>query len=98
MIPNGYVRAANNIHSLPGILVTPCGAGVPRFPLDCEVQVLSDRIRVFRNKFFGQSYSKISFWDQETVAVFDSKDDYLKACPEVSKGGINHITGPNVFD
>ena len=98
MLKNGYVCSPNNIHSLPGDIMYANGPGCPQYPSSHQVQVLPDRIRVFTNRFFGQDYSKNSYWDQVTVAVFDSVGAFITSCPEVSKGGINHLTGPNVFD
>ncbi len=85
----GYVRDPNS-----ALGWYTGGPFVPCFPSNLSVEVHHDRIRVFRKVFFGESYSRRSFWDTVTVAVFDSVESFIAACPERSQGGC----GPNVWD
>lgn len=90
MIKAGYVLSPNNIHSLPGHLMYAGGPGIWTVKNDVEIQVLHDRIRVFRQKFFGTQYSLLSYWDTITEAVFTSVEDLLKWCEqngEISEPG-----------
>jgi hypothetical protein len=90
LIAAGYFISPNNIHSLPGVLMYAGGPDRPCFPIGTEVQVLNDRIRVFSVKFFGKEYTRESFHDTVTVAVFDSAEKYLVACPDKSLGGASY--------
>lgn len=87
MLKAGYVVSPNNIYGLRGVLMYAGGPGIKEFSKDLGVEVLSDRIRVYKAKFFGESYSKRSNWDTETVAVFLSTEELLAAAPNVSEGG-----------
>lgn len=78
--------------------VIPAGPGVPCFPAGHRVKVTDDRIRVYTGKLFGEAYTKRSWWDQVTVAVFDSVESYLGACPTKSEGGIGPNEETNVWD
>lgn len=80
MVAAGYVISPNNIHALPGVLMYPDGRGRFAVPEGHEVQVLHDRIRVFRTQFFGEHYSRKSYWDTITVAVFESVPDFRAWC------------------
>lgn len=70
------------------------GPGVPCFPSNLEVEVHHDRIRVFRKVLFGEAYTRRTFWDTVTVAVFVTVEEFIAACPTKSEGGV----GPNVWD
>jgi len=100
MFAAGYVRSPNNIHALPTVHhderdelagvspeFYPGGPGVPCPANGLSVQVCADRIRVFRTQFFGTPYSRASFVDTVTVAVFASVADFLAWCPCVSEPG-----------
>lgn len=89
----GWRRSPNNIHSLPSVhwrtddplrgaspVWYPGASGMPHTPDWTEVQVCSDRIRVFRTEFFGESYLRRSFVDTVTVAVFADVPDFLAYC------------------
>lgn len=91
----GWVRSPNNIHALNSVHwmsddplrgaspIWYAGRdGMPESPEGTETQVLSDRIRVFRVQFFGESYSLRSHWDTITVAIFDNVRDFLAYCAE----------------
>ena len=73
----GWVKSPNNIHSLPGSLWYAGSGNIKSLPGAQEAQVTSDRIRVFYAEFFGTHYSKCSYWDTRTVAVFDNATDFL---------------------
>lgn len=75
----GY-QPTNNIHGLQGIIMCPTGPGLPWVPPMHEVQVTTDRIRIFTLQFFGEPYTKASWWDTITVAVFGTVDDFLIWC------------------
>jgi hypothetical protein len=68
------------IHHLDGVCMTPAGPGIPEPAHGCEVQVLHDRIRVFTCEFFGEAYSRCSFIDTVTVAVFDTAEAFFAWC------------------
>lgn len=85
LIKVGFCVSPNNIHALPGCLVYASGPGVWTVPNFQEIQVLEDRIRVFRPSFFGDQYSKRSYWDTVTVAVFDNVPDFMAWCQEHGK-------------
>lgn len=80
MVSAHYVISPNNIFGLPGHLMYAGGPGIWTVADDLEVQVLQDRIRVFKAKFFGTPYSRQSYWDTSTVAVFGDVPAFLKWC------------------
>lgn len=86
----GYVRGNDPFEWYAG------GPGVPEFPSGHNVQVHNDRIRVYTVKLFGTPYTKRTWWDQHTVAVFLTVEEFLAACPEKSSGGVSHAF--NSFD
>jgi hypothetical protein len=88
LLKKGYAVSPNNIHALPGKLMYASRAGLPAFPIGHEVQVESDRIRIFTLKFFGEQYSPRSYWDTVTVAVFDSVEAFLTSCPSAAEPGL----------
>ena len=96
MLDAHWVISPNNIHSERGTLMYPAGRQLKRPPVMHEVQVLEDRIRVFKPVFRGEHYSKRSWWDTETVNLFVSPDEFLAWCEE--NGEIGPPPGPNVFD
>lgn len=71
----------------------PGSGNLPCFPIGHDVQILNDRIRVFTSKLFGEAYSKRSFQDQITVAVFDSVELFVLSCTKLSEFGSSHIPG-----
>ena len=105
LLAAGWCRSPNNIHALPrneaGLSpIFYAGAhGMPEQEAGTEVQVLPDRIRVFRNVFFGAPYSKKSCWDQVRIHVFDNVPEFLAYCestgqrakslPPYSQGGFD---------
>ncbi len=91
----GWRRSPNNINALASIhwmsddplrgespIWYPGHDGQADTPEGTETQVCSDRIRVFRYQHFGEHYSKRSFGDTVTVAVFDNTRDFLAYCAE----------------
>src|SRR5262245_20278353 len=92
----GWVKSPNNIYGLQGSTWYRSGPGVKILPYPQEPQVLHDRIRVFTTKFFGTHYTRRSFTDTVTVAVFDDVEAFL-AWVEVV-GVPKPPPGPNVFD
>jgi hypothetical protein len=93
-----WVKSPNNIHSLPGSLWYASGPNIKAMPTDLEALVQRDRIRIFRMKFFGEPYTRRSFWDTITVEVFDNVTDFLAW---VEKNGIYNSAlpaGANVWD
>jgi len=96
LLKAGWVKSPNNIHGLQGSTWYSSGPDKKCLPYPQEAQVLSDRIRVFTTKFFGTHYTKLSFTDTVTVAVFDSVEAFL-AWVEVV-GVPKPPPGPNVFD
>lgn len=81
LLAHGWFVSPNNIHALQGDLMYPVsGPSAKAWAMACpgmEVQVLSDRIRVFKVEFFGEAYSCRSWHDTVTVAVFDDVDKFL---------------------
>ena len=55
-------------------------AGMMNPKMGIKVQVHSDRIRLYKSQFFGEQYSKRSFWDTVTVAVFDNFQAFSDYC------------------
>ena len=103
LLAAGWVKSPNNIHSLPEI---EKGGGSPVwYPgivcMPCpnpgeDVQVCDDRLRVFKLEFFGVSYSKRSFLDTVTVAVFVTVAELLAYCKSTGHRVI--VGGANVWD
>ena len=78
----GFARSPNNPHGL--VSCADCRSSPVWYsvtgrvlPLDVECQVCSDRIRLFRLQFFGEQYSKRSFWDTVTIAVFADVAEFM---------------------
>lgn len=88
MVAAGYVVSPNNIYGLPGVLMYAGGPGIREFGDMLEVQVLSDRIRVFKSKLAGEAYGRCSYLDTITVAVFDSVAAFLAAADKISEPGL----------
>lgn len=86
----GYVRGSGPFEWYAG------GPGVPEFPPQFKVQVRDDRIRVYTQEFFGTPYTSRSWWDQRTVAIYLTVEEFLAACPGKSSGGVSHAF--NSFD
>jgi hypothetical protein len=94
----GYVRSPNNIFSLPSLhqdgsspvwYAGHPGLLQPKYPQ--EIQVCSDRIRIFEPVFFGEAYSRRSFYDTKTIAVLTSIPELIDWCHEhgvVSEPGL----------
>lgn len=78
----GYVQSPNNIYHLAGSIWYAGAGGIPQPAKMQEVQVDIDRIRVFSTKFFGEPYTRTSFWDTVTVAVFADVPSFLAWCEE----------------
>lgn len=89
----GFVRSPNNIHALPSVHwldKDPLKGASPIWyagsmdiwePGDgIEIQVQSDRIRLFALKFFGEPFSKRSCYDTVTIAVFETVEQFQDWC------------------
>lgn len=85
MVSNGYVISPNNIHGLPGVLMYPAGQGIWTVQDHQEIQVLPDRIRVFSQHLFGEAYSRRSYFDTVTEAVFDNCSEFFTWCERHGK-------------
>lgn len=79
----GYVRDPNNKECW-----YPGSGGIPAFDSSHTVQVTHDRIRVFTKKLFGEQYTKRTWQDEVTVAVFTTVEEFVAGCPSVSEPGI----------
>ena len=87
----GYVLSPNNIHSLSGVIMYAGGPNVLEPKHKHQVQVLNDRIRIFETRLFGEPYTKQTYQDTVTIAVFTNTDDFKSWCREngqISEGGI----------
>lgn len=94
LLARGYVISPNNIHSLCGTQMYAGSGSLPAPPVGEQVQVLSDRIRVYRSQFFGDQGTRRSFWDQVTVQVFDSAEaffDFYEKAGSVSAAGVAFV-------
>lgn len=80
MQKRGYVVSPNNIFGLPGVLMYANGQGLWTVPDFMEIQVLNDRIRVFKTQRFGECYTRKTYLDTITVAVFDRVEDFFSWC------------------
>lgn len=93
----GYCVSPNNIHGLQGKLYYAAGPGLAEPVSGQEIQVTEDRIRVFKAVFFGEQYSRRSFWDTVTVAIFLTAEELVAWCKKngtVSQPGLpGFITG-----
>lgn len=108
MLAIGYVRSPNNVDGLAsahhrgplaGIspIWYPGTAGLPCPKPGLRVQVAEDRIRVYSVKLFGEAYTKRTWTDTTTIAVFESVADFVAYCK--AEGGISEPgNGANVFD
>ena len=74
----GYVRCAN----VDGRWYTGA-SGIPSVPdYAHNVMVTDDRIRVYVERFFGEPYTRRSWRDTVTVAVFETVPAFLDWCRE----------------
>ena len=96
MLDAHWVISPNNIHGVKGELMYPSYQKMKRPPVMHEVQVLHDRVRVFKTILRGEPYTKRSWHDLETVGLFASVDEFLAWCEEHGEEG--PPPGPNVWD
>lgn len=78
------------------------GPGVyqPATPLT-NIEDCGDRLRIYEDVFFGEPYTKHSFWDRRTLAVFESVDEmlaWLREHGRPSEGGMPAGSIHNVWD
>ncbi len=86
----GYVEDPNQIY--PDANVWYAGSsGMLDVPTNYRIDVRHDRIRVFEIRFFGEAYTRRSYIDTVTIAVFDSVSAFLKWLQDngIRSGGIN---------
>lgn len=102
LIKNGWFRSPNNIHGLQELtngyspIWYPGSLGMFKPPKGAEIQVCYDRIRAFTTKHFGKPYSRESYTDTVTVAVFENAESMIEWCRD---GGEKvEIKGTNVWD
>lgn len=78
--------------------VYPGGPGLPAYPPGHYVQAEEDRIRVYTRHLFGEPYTKRTWHDEVTVAVFLSVEEFFAACPVKSEPGSGPNDVTNVWD
>ena len=96
LLAAGWVKSPNNIYEAYGSIWYVAGPNVKCPPYPQQTLVQSDRIRVFTTKLFGEPYTRRSFIDTITVAVFDNTKDFLTWVDEV--GEYKPPGGANVWD
>lgn len=88
----GYQQCANNIHSIPGTLWTPKGAGLP-VPKghNRDINVRDGKLLIVRSDFHGEPYTKSAHFTQHVEAEFSTVDEmteWLKANGRLSEPGL----------